>query len=130
MANWNKVQLIGNLTRDIELRHTQGGMQIAKFGMAINRKSKDKETTCYVDCTAFDKSAELLAQYVRKGSPLFVEGRLEFSTWEAKDGGKRSKLEVVVENFQFIGAALTEDAAPARSQGKQEKEADYGDVPF
>ena len=130
MANYNRVQLMGNLTRDIETRHTQGGMAVGKFGMAINRKAKDKETTCYVDCTAFDKSAELLAQYVRKGSPLFIEGRLEFSTWEAKDGGKRSKLEVVVENFQFLSEQGGQKDAPRRQSKPAEKEVDYGDVPF
>ncbi|MFK7743241.1 MAG: single-stranded DNA-binding protein, partial [Planctomycetota bacterium] len=107
MANFNKVILMGNLTRDIEMRHTQSGMAIAKFGMAINRKSstqsgEQRESTCFVDMTAFGKQAELLSQYVRKGSPLFVDGRLEFSTWESQDGGKRSKLEVIVENFQFM----------------------------
>ena len=137
MANWNKVTLIGNLTRDIEMRVTQGGMQVAKFGRAINRKSKDTETTGFVDCTAFGKSAELLAQYVGKGSPLFVDGRLEFSTWEAKDGAKRSKLEVVVENFQFLSNRSDEPESHGerRGGGRQEpagaKEGeDYGDIPF
>ena len=150
MANFNKVILMGNLTRDIELRHTQGGMAIAKFGMAINRKTSSqsgeaRESTCFVDCTAFGKSAELLQQYVRKGSPLFVDGRLEFSTWEAKDGGgKRSKLEVVVENFQFMGGGNREGGAGGggggqRSGGGRQAqegaaggggEVDYGDIPF
>tara|TARA_R110002072_G_scaffold228234_8_gene385179 strand:+ start:2760 stop:3218 length:459 start_codon:yes stop_codon:yes gene_type:complete len=152
VANFNKVILMGNLTRDIELRHTQGGMAIAKFGMAINRKTSSqsgeaKETTCFVDCTAFGKSAELLSQYVRKGSPLFVDGRLEFSTWEAKDGGgKRSKLEVVVENFQFMGGGNREGGAGGGAAGGGERrgggrpaqegaaggggEVDYGDIPF
>lgn len=127
MANYNRVTLIGNLTRDIEMRATQGGMQVGKFGLAINRKSKDQETTCFVDCTAFDKSAELLHRYVRKGSPLFVEGRLEFSTWEAKDGGgKRSKLSVVVENFQFLSDG---EQTPKREATPKAKE-EYGDIPF
>jgi single-strand DNA-binding protein len=102
-------------------------MQVAKFGLAINRKSKDQETTCFVDCTAFDKSAELLHRYVRKGSPLFVEGRLEFSTWEAKDGGgKRSKLSVVVENFQFLSDG---EQAPKR-QATPKAQEEYGEIPF
>jgi len=164
MANFNKVILMGNLTRDIELRTTQGGMQIAKFGMAINRKwsqnGEQKESTCFVDLTAWGRSAELLNQYVRKGSPLFVEGRLEYSTWEDKNGGgKRSKLEVVVENFQFVGAprgageggggggegapsarrapAGGPRRAPAEGQegggaagGAPGGEVDYGDIPF
>jgi single-strand DNA-binding protein len=108
MANFNKVMLMGNLTRDVELRTTQGGTQVAKLGMAINRKwtqnGETKESTCFVDMTAFGRQAEVLAQYVGKGSPLFVEGRLEYSTWEGQDGQKKNKLEVVIENFQFIGA--------------------------
>jgi single-strand DNA-binding protein len=109
VANFNKVLLMGNLTRDVELRHTQGGTALAKFGLAVNRKftvnGESKEETCFVDLTAWGKQAELLNQYVRKGSQLFVEGRLQFSTWESQEGGKRSKLEVVVENFQFLGSA-------------------------
>lgn len=130
MANYNRVILAGNLTRDIELRRTQGGMAVAKFGLAVNRKSKKEETTCFVDCTAFDKSAELLQQYVRKGSPLFVEGRLEFSTWEAKDGGgKRSKLEVVVENFQFMRDREGGDT-PGERTGGGRPQASMEDIPF
>jgi single-strand DNA-binding protein len=156
MANFNKVILLGNLTRDIELRHTQGGMALAKFGMAINRKwsqnGEQKESTCFVDLTAFGRQAEVLSQYVKKGSQLFVEGRLEYSTWEAKDGGgKRSKLDVVVENFQFVGASGgrgaggagggSDEGAPRRSGGGRAPAAgggesqaggdvDYGDIPF
>jgi single-strand DNA-binding protein len=108
MANFNKVILMGNLTRDVEMRYTQSGMAYAKMGMAINRKwtqnGEQKESTCFVDLTAWGKQAEVLGQYVGKGSPLFVEGRLEYSTWEGQDGAKKSKLEVVVENFQFVGA--------------------------
>jgi single-strand DNA-binding protein len=125
MANFNKVLLIGNLTRDIEIRSTQGGTQVAKFGMAINRKwtganGQSSESTCFVDCTAFGKQADILAKYVRRGSPLFVEGRLDFSTWTAQDGSKRSKLAVVVENFQFLGAGQgAGQGAGGRSGGQQ-----------
>ncbi len=154
MANFNKVILLGNLTRDVELRHTQSGMALAKFGMAINRKwsqnGEQKESTCFVDLTAWGKQAELLSQYVKKGSQLFIEGRLEYSTWESQEGGKRSKLEVVVENFQFVGSARGGEeggggGGPRRSGGRssapREQEAgggggggggdvDYGDIPF
>ncbi|MCB9871739.1 MAG: single-stranded DNA-binding protein [Planctomycetes bacterium] len=145
MANFNKVILLGNLTREIEVRYTQGGLAIAKFGMAINRRGSSKEgeakeTTCFVDLTAFGKQAEVLEQYVSKGSPLFVEGRLEYSSWDDKNGGgKRSKLEVIVENFQFIGArgegggggggrsrGGNADGASAAAGG----DVDYGDIPF
>jgi single-strand DNA-binding protein len=152
MANFNKVILMGNLTRDVEMRTTQGGMAVAKLGMAINRKwtqnGEQKESTCFVDLTAFGRQAEVLSQYVAKGSPLFVEGRLEYSTWEAKDGGgKRSKLEVVIDNFQFVGAPRGaagggapagggEDAGARRPAAKKPGQAegggevDYGDIPF
>lgn len=121
MPNYNKVTLIGHLTRDVELRNTQGGMSIAKLGMAINRKwsqnGEAKESVCYVDLTAFGKQAEILARFVKKGAALFVEGRLEYSSWEGKDGSKRNKLEVVVENFQFLtsreAAAEKPEPAPA-----------------
>jgi single-strand DNA-binding protein len=161
VANFNKVLLMGNLTRDVELRHTQGGTALAKFGLAVNRKftvnGESKEETCFVDLTAWGKQAELLNQYVRKGSQLFVEGRLQFSTWESQEGGKRSKLEVVVENFQFLGSARggaggggggEEGSAgggerrPARRAPQSQEggagggggggggEVDYGDIPF
>ena len=161
MANFNKVILMGNLTRDVEMRTTQGGMQIAKLGMAINRKwtqnGEQKESTCFVDLTAFGRQAEVLSQYVAKGSPLFVEGRLEYSTWEGQDGQKKNKLEVVVENFQFVGAPRSAGegggggggGAPRRaaggggarrnSGGESEGgggggggggDVDYGDIPF
>jgi single-strand DNA-binding protein len=148
MANFNKVILLGNLTRDIEVRFTQGGLAIAKFGLAVNRRatSKDgetKETTCFVDVTAFGKQAEILEKYVSKGSPLFMEGRLEFSTWEDKNGGgKRSKLEVILENFQFIGGGQQSGGggggggggakakgASSRSDAASEN-VDYDDIPF
>jgi len=148
VANFNKVILMGNLTRDIELRHTQGGMAIAKFGMAINRRTssqsgEQRESTCFVDLTAFGKSAELLNQYVRKGSPLFVDGRLEYSTWESQEGQKRSKLEVIVENFQFMGGSRENGGGGGgggggerrgggrqQAQGEAGGEVDYGDIPF
>lgn len=149
MANFNKVILLGNLTRDIELRHTQSGQALAKFGMAINRKwsqnGEQKESTCFVDLTAWGRQAEVLAQYVKKGSQLFVEGRLEYSTWESQEGGKRSKLEVVVENFQFVGAGGSrsggdEGGGGRRSGGRSSQsgpaeaqaggDVDYGDIPF
>ncbi len=118
MANFNKVFLIGNLTRDVELRSTQSGTMIAKFGLAVNRRwrSQDgsqQESTCFVDLTAFGRQAETLSKYVRRGSPLFVEGRLEYSTWQGPDGSKRSKLSVIVENFQFLGGRESPRSEPA-----------------
>ena len=110
MANLNKVMLIGNLTRDPDLKYTPGNQAVCEIGLAVNRKyrtkeGEDREETTLVDCEAWGKQAEVLKQYMTKGKPLFVEGRLKLDTWEDKDGGKRSKMRVVIENFQFLGAA-------------------------
>jgi single-strand DNA-binding protein len=111
MANFNKVILAGNLTRDPQLSSLPSGMAVCELGMAINDKWRDKnsnemrERTCFVDLRAYGRQAETLSQYMSKGKPLLVEGRLQFDQWEAKDGsGKRSKLYVVVMGFQFLGA--------------------------
>ena len=109
MANLNKVMLIGNLTRDIELRHTSGNQAVANIGLAINRRyrtsaGEDREETTFIDCESWGRQAEVMAQYLSKGSPVFIEGRLKLDTWQDKnDGSNRSKLRVVVEGFQFIG---------------------------
>jgi len=108
MANYNRVILVGNLTRDPQLRYTPSQAAVCDFGLAINRQwnSQDgqkREEVTFVDCTAWARSAETLAKYVTKGSPLLVEGRLTYRTWDGPDGKKRSKLEVTVERFQFLG---------------------------
>lgn len=126
MGNFNKIILLGNLTRDPELRYTPKGLAIVKLGMAINRTWKDetgaaKEEVTFVDVDAFGRQAEVIAQYMRKGRPLFVEGRLRMDTWDDKQTGqKRSKMNVVLESFQFVdsgGARSGEEggAAPARA---------------
>jgi single-strand DNA-binding protein len=110
MANFNKVYLMGNLTRDPEMRVTPKGTAICQFGLAISRTWKDesgqpKEETTFVDIEAWGKQGEVISKYCAKGRPLFVEGRLKFDQWEDKTSGqKRSKLKVVLENFQFIGS--------------------------
>ena len=109
MASFNKVILLGNLTRDPQLKYLPSQTAVAEFGLAVNRKFKtqageDREEVTFVDCTAFAKQGELINQYFTKGKPIFIEGRLKFDSWEDKQGGgKRSKLTVVVENFQFVG---------------------------
>jgi single-strand DNA-binding protein len=103
MANLNKVMLMGNLTRDPELRYTPSGTAVTDFGMAINRKYKDQDETTFVDCVAWARTAEVISEYLKKGRPIFVEGRLTFESWEGRDGQKRNKLKVTVESFQFIG---------------------------
>ncbi len=109
-ASYNKVLLMGNLTRDPEMRVTPGGLSICKFGLAVNRNftTKDgeqREETTFVDIDAFGKQAETIAKYMSKGRPLFVEGRLRLDQWEDKNSGeKRSRLGIVLEGFQFIGS--------------------------
>jgi single-strand DNA-binding protein len=118
MANVNKVILIGNLTRDPQLKYLPSQTAVAEFGLAVNRKFKsatgeDREEVCFVDCTAFGRTGEVINQYCQKGKQLYIEGRLKFDSWEDKQGGgKRSKLTVVVENFQFLGAR--EGGAPGQ----------------
>jgi len=108
MANFNKVLLMGNLTRDPELRYTPKGTAVATLGVAVNRRWKDdtgqqREETTFVDVDAFGRTAETIGQYFKKGRPIFIEGRLRFQTWEDKQTGqKRSKLNVIMENFQFV----------------------------
>jgi single-strand DNA-binding protein len=118
MANFNKVYLIGNLTRDPELRVTPKGTAICQFGLAINRQFKDesgamRDETTFVDIEAWGKQGETIAKYCTKGRPLFVEGRLRFDQWEDKTSGqKRSKLKIVLEGFQFLGSGQREGGAP------------------
>jgi single-strand DNA-binding protein len=118
MANFNKVILAGNLTRDPELRYTPKGTAIAKFGLAINRtytaeNGERKDETTFVDIDAFGKQAELIGQYFRKGRPILIEGRLKLDTWEDKQSGqKRSKLGVVLDGFQFMDSRSGEPGAP------------------
>jgi single-strand DNA-binding protein len=108
MANFNKVILAGNLTRDPELRYTPKGLAIAKIGLAINRTWKNeagesKEEVTFVDVDAFGRQAEVIAQYLKKGRPVLVEGRLKLDQWDDKQTGqKRSRLGVVLEGFQFM----------------------------
>ena len=108
MANFNKVLLVGNLTRDPELKHTPSNQAVAQIGLAVNRnfQTKDgekREETTFVDCEAWGRTAEVMSQYLAKGRPVLVEGRLKLDQWQDKDGNNRSKLKVVIENFQFLG---------------------------
>lgn len=110
MASFNKVLLMGNLTRDPQLKYLPSQTAVAEFGLACNRKfrlqsGEDKEEVTFIDCTAFGKQAEVINQWCQKGKPIFIEGRLKYDQWDDKQGGgKRSKLTVVVENFQFLGS--------------------------
>lgn len=124
MASFNKVILLGNLTRDPETRTTAGGLTIAKLGLAVSRvySTKDgerKEETTFVDVDCFGKQAEVIAKYCRKGKPLMIEGRLKLDQWEAQDGTKRQKLGVVLETFQFIGTKEGSAGASRTASGSQ-----------
>ncbi len=110
MANFNKVLLMGNLTKDPELRYTPQGTAVVNLRMAVNRKYKDKtgefkDEVCFITAVVWDKQAENCNQYLRKGSPVFVEGRLQSRSWEDNTGAKRSVVEVRAERVQFLGAA-------------------------
>ena len=139
MPNFNQVTLIGNLVRDPELRYTPKGLAIAKLGMAINRKwrneaGEEKEEVVFVDIDAFGRQAETLGQYVRKGNPLFVQGRLKLDQWDDKQTGqKRSRLGVVLESFQFLASGKGRDegeSAPApRPAPKTDAPASEADGP-
>ena len=154
MANFNKVILAGNLTRDPELRYTPKGTAVAKIGMALNRTWKNeagetKEEVTFVDVDAFGRQAEVIGQYMKKGRPLLVEGRLKLDTWEDKNTHQKvSKLKVVLESFSFLDSrgeggggesfrkpagptipAATAAAAPAAEEMSGEPPAE-DDVPF
>ena len=108
MASYNKVILMGNLTRDPQLSFLPSQTPVVEFSLATNRKFKKQdgsqgEEVCFVECQMFGKRAEVINKYLKKGNPLFVEGRLKFDSWQAQDGSKRSKLRVFVESFEFMG---------------------------
>lgn len=139
MSNFNKVYLMGNLTRDPEVRYTTKGTCVTKIAMAVNRKFKteageQKEEVTFVDIEAFGKLAEVIGQHCKKGRPLFVEGRLKLDQWDDKTTGqKRSALKVVLEAFQFIGGRQEGDVPTAQRPAKAAAEANSepeGDVPF
>ncbi|MGQ9590652.1 MAG: single-stranded DNA-binding protein [Planctomycetota bacterium] len=130
MSNYNKVLLIGRLTRDPELRYTPQGTPVSEIGLAVNREyavgnERRKETT-FVDVTLWRRQAEVACQYLKKGQPIFIEGRLVLDSWETPDGQRRSRLRVVADNFQFLGGRPGEDAYA----GGPEEAGDAGPEPF
>lgn len=126
MASLNKVLLIGNLTKDPELRYTPNGVAVANLRLAVNRKFKDKagewkEDTCFVTVTAWDKQAEVCNQYLQKGRPVFIEGRLQSRSWETNDGQKRNTIDVRAERIQFLGTSKGSEAmAPSSAEANQD----------
>ena len=131
MASFNKVMLMGNLTRDPELRFTANGSAVASFGLAVNRKFKQGDEwvddVCFVDITVWGKQGENCAEYLSKGRPAFIEGYLKFSTWES-DGKKRNKLEVVANTVQFLGSRNDTSGGSSIEQAQVPPKED--DVPF
>lgn len=133
MASFNRVILAGNLTRDIELRETPGGASVADAGLAVNDRRKQGDDwvdeTSFVDLTLWGRTAENAAEYLSKGSPILIEGRLKQDSWQNDAGEKRTKLKVVVDRLQFLsnGNGKSEDKKQepvAASSGKD------GDIPF
>jgi len=127
MASLNKVFLIGNLTRDPELRYTPAGVAVTNLGLAVNRRFRDKsgevkEDVCFLTVTVWDKQAEACSQYLQKGSPIFVEGVLQSRSWETSDGQKRSTIDVRAERVQFLATFKASTGQTAPSQQNTETE--------
>ena len=135
MSSYNKVILMGNLTRDPEIRYTQNNMPICKFGLAVNRRFKDgqtgewREEPTFVDITFFGKRGEAFAKYHTKGKPAFVEGSLRLDNWQDQDGNKRSKLYVVGDDWQFVGGGGRSEGgySGGGGGGDYEERRGYGD---
>jgi single-strand DNA-binding protein len=142
MSNYNKVLLMGRLTRDPELRYTPQGTPVSEIGLAVNREytvgtERRKETT-FVDITLWRRQAEVVCQYLKKGQPIFIEGHLALDSWEGQDGQKRSRLRVIAENFQFLGGRQegdssrgfpADDLAPAEGGESSEPRRSYSSRP-
>jgi single-strand DNA-binding protein len=148
-GSYNKVLLMGNLTRDIELKYTPSNQPVAQIGIACNRRYKtkegeDRDEVTFVDCEAWGRTAEIMKQYLAKGRPVFLEGRLKLDTWQDKEGQNRSRLKVVVDNFQFVdsrdpnsGGGGSRQPAPAHSGAPSGASSSHGheaipedDIPF
>lgn len=140
MASYNKVILMGNLTRDPEMKYIPSGTAVTNFGLAVNERYTDrqtgeqKESPCFVDVEAWDRQAEVVSEYLKKGSPVFIEGALKFESWEAEDGTKRSRLKVRLIRFQFIGGRRDDDEmgggyADAQPAAAPTQAASYEDTP-
>ncbi|HEV2093267.1 MAG TPA: single-stranded DNA-binding protein [Rubrobacter sp.] len=145
MVSFNRVILAGNLTRDPELRFTNDGVPVCSFGLAVNRVRSKSEEVDFFDISAWRELGETIANYKKKGDPILVEGRLQYRTWEAQDGSKRSKVDVTADNVQFLGGRGDggegggNGASGARSGGGRRggqredvdiNESDFEDIPF
>jgi len=139
MASYNRVILVGNVTRDPEIRHTPSQLAVTDLGLAVNERRKNQsgewtEETVFVDVTLWGRQAEVAGEYLSKGSPVLIEGKLRLDTWETPDGQKRSKLKVVGERMQMLGSrggggGGRSSSQGANSQGSSEGGSDYGPGP-
>jgi single-strand DNA-binding protein len=132
MASFNKSILVGNIVRNPELRYTPGSnLAVARTAIAVNRRYKDKEEVMFIDLVFFGKLAETVESYATKGTPLLIEGRLSQNTWE-QDGQKRSKHEIIVENFQLLGGRRdkSEDTPEGAGFSAPADHAEDDDIPF
>ena len=148
VVSFNRVVLAGNLTRDPELRFTNDGIPVCSFGLAVNRVRSRSEEVDFFDISAWRELGETIANYKKKGDPILLEGRLQFRTWEAQDGSKRNKVDIVADNIQFLGGrGDSEDGAGSGGggggqarrgggggRGQREEvdinEEDFEDIPF
>jgi single-strand DNA-binding protein len=145
MVSFNRVVLAGNLTRDPELRFTNNGIPVCQFGIAVNRVRSKSEEVDFFDITAWRELGETIANYKKKGDPILVEGKLQYRTWEAQDGSRRSKVDVVADNVQFLGRGDSSgegggpdggdqrSRAGARQSSRDDvdlNEEDFDDIPF
>jgi single-strand DNA-binding protein len=136
MASFNRVILLGNLTRDVEVKYLQSGMAVAEIGMAVNDRRKNQagewvEEVTFVDVTLWGRTAEVAGEYLSKGSPVLIEGRLKLDQWET-DGQKRSKLKVVGERMQMVGSKGGGGGGGSRGQNQNQsydEGGDYGEAP-
>ncbi len=148
MVSFNRVILAGNLTRDPELRFTNDGVPVCSFGLAVNRVRSKSEEVDFFDISAWRELGETIANYKKKGDPILVEGRLQYRTWEAQDGSKRSKVDITADNVQFLGgrgeggegggggngASASRSGGGGKRGGQREdvdiNESDFEDIPF
>lgn len=143
MGSYNKVIIMGNITRDLELRYTPGGTAVTDMGMAINDKRKDQngefiEETTFVDVTLWGRNAEVAAEYLGKGSPVLIDGRLKLDQWETDDGDKRQKLKVVCDRMQMLGSkgdsggegGGSKQSANSKPESSGDGNSSGDDVPF
>lgn len=130
MADFNKVILLGRLTRDVELNQTTTGTECAKFGFATSNGFGDKKKTVFVDITAWGKTAIFVNTYFKKGNEVLIEGRLDFDTWESKEGEKRSKLYVQAEKINFAGGKKDSDTTATQTESKQATSSIEEDIVF